>query len=162
MIIGGQAVLVYGEPRLTKDIDITLGVSIDKVGKIREIVSKLALLAVPRNVESFVEQTFVLPALDKKTGIRVDFIFSASIYERQAIRRGKRKKIGTGYVNFAAAEDVIIHKIIAARQRDFEDVKSIILKNPKMDKRYIERWLEKFDESLDKSYTTAFKQLLND
>jgi hypothetical protein len=26
MIIGGQAVLLYGEPRLTKDIDITLGV----------------------------------------------------------------------------------------------------------------------------------------
>lgn len=28
MIIGGQAVMVYGEPRLTKDIDITLGVDI--------------------------------------------------------------------------------------------------------------------------------------
>ena len=27
MIIGGQAVLLYGEPRLTKDIDITLGIN---------------------------------------------------------------------------------------------------------------------------------------
>ena len=27
MIIGGQAVLLYGEPRLTRDIDITLGVN---------------------------------------------------------------------------------------------------------------------------------------
>ena len=26
MIIGGQAVLLYGTPRMTKDIDITLGV----------------------------------------------------------------------------------------------------------------------------------------
>ena len=26
MVIGGQAVLVHGEPRLTRDIDITLGV----------------------------------------------------------------------------------------------------------------------------------------
>jgi len=26
MIIGGQAVLIYGEPRLTRDIDITLGI----------------------------------------------------------------------------------------------------------------------------------------
>ena len=25
MVIGGQAVLVHGEPRLTRDIDITLG-----------------------------------------------------------------------------------------------------------------------------------------
>ena len=27
MVIGGQAVLLYGEPRLTRDIDITLGLS---------------------------------------------------------------------------------------------------------------------------------------
>ncbi|GAH87084.1 unnamed protein product, partial [marine sediment metagenome] len=30
MIIGGQAVLLYGEPRLTRDIDVTLGDDIDK------------------------------------------------------------------------------------------------------------------------------------
>lgn len=31
MIIGGQAVLLYGEPRLTKDIDITLGAGLDRL-----------------------------------------------------------------------------------------------------------------------------------
>ena len=31
MLIGGQAVLLYGEPRLTRDIDITLGVDVDKI-----------------------------------------------------------------------------------------------------------------------------------
>jgi hypothetical protein len=30
-VIGGQAVLVYGEPRLTRDIDITLGVSTERL-----------------------------------------------------------------------------------------------------------------------------------
>ena len=29
IIIGGQAVLLYGEPRLTKDIDITIGLNIE-------------------------------------------------------------------------------------------------------------------------------------
>jgi len=29
MVIGGQAVLVYGEPRATKDIDVTLGLGIE-------------------------------------------------------------------------------------------------------------------------------------
>ena len=32
MVIGGQAVLLYGTPRLTKDIDITLGVNIEELG----------------------------------------------------------------------------------------------------------------------------------
>jgi hypothetical protein len=31
MIIGGQAVLLYDEPRLTKDIDITLGAGLDRL-----------------------------------------------------------------------------------------------------------------------------------
>jgi hypothetical protein len=30
MIIGGQAALLYGEPRLTKDIDITLGAGLER------------------------------------------------------------------------------------------------------------------------------------
>ena len=30
MIIGGQAVLIYGRPRLTRDIDITLGIDTDR------------------------------------------------------------------------------------------------------------------------------------
>ena len=34
MLIGGQAVLVHGEPRLTRDIDITLGVSIDRLTEV--------------------------------------------------------------------------------------------------------------------------------
>ena len=35
MVVGGQAVLLYGEPRLTKDIDITLGVGVDGLPKIK-------------------------------------------------------------------------------------------------------------------------------
>lgn len=37
MVIGGQAVLLYGEPRLTRDIDITLGVNIDRIDELLTI-----------------------------------------------------------------------------------------------------------------------------
>ncbi|HBF42977.1 MAG TPA: hypothetical protein DDW42_04985 [Desulfobacteraceae bacterium] len=37
MVIGGQAVLIYGEPRMTKDIDITLGVGIEELSKVKKI-----------------------------------------------------------------------------------------------------------------------------
>jgi predicted nucleotidyltransferase len=48
MIIGGQAVLIYGEPRLTKDIDITLGINVDGLEKILEIVR--CLFPNPKNL----------------------------------------------------------------------------------------------------------------
>jgi len=77
MVIGGQAVLLYGEPRLTKDIDIALGVGVSKLNEINSIVEKLNLKILVD--EKFVKNTMVLLAIDEKTGIRVDFIFYFSL-----------------------------------------------------------------------------------
>jgi hypothetical protein len=43
MVIVGQAVLLYGEPRLTKDIDITLGIGVDRLGEITAIADQIGL-----------------------------------------------------------------------------------------------------------------------
>jgi len=159
MVIGGQAVLLYGEPRLTKDIDITLGIGIDGLRKIKRMVNSLHLEHLADHVEEFVKETMVLPVIDASSGIRVDFIFSYSPYEKQAIERARGIKFGKTNVNFAALEDVVIHKIIAARARDIEDVRCILLKNPDYDSHYIEKWLAEFDASLGKNYRTSFLAL---
>ncbi|MBI3814842.1 MAG: nucleotidyltransferase [Nitrospinae bacterium] len=129
MIIGGQAVLLYGEPRLTRDIDITLGINIDRLNDILAVVKELSLKPIPKEIESFVKQTMVLPAIDEATGIRIDFIFSFTQYELEAIRRARNINIMGQEVAFASPEDLIVHKIFAGRPRDLEDVKSVIIKN---------------------------------
>lgn len=152
MVIGGQAVLLYGEPRLTRDIDITLGIGVNELGKITKIVSIIGLKILVKNGKEFVERNMVLPTIEKKSGIRVDFIFSFSPYERQAIERGKDIKLGRTPVRFASLEDVVIHKVIAGRARDIEDVKSILLKNPKYDSHEIAKCLKEFDHSLGENF----------
>jgi predicted nucleotidyltransferase len=160
MVIGGQAVLLYGEPRLTKDIDITLGIGIDGLKDINNIIQKLNLKALVN--EGFVQKTMVLLAIDEKTGIRVDFIFSFSLYEKQAIKRAPDIKFGNTIVKFASLEDVVIHKIIAGRARDIEDVRSIILKNSDYDTKYIVRWLEEFDKSLNEKFLKVFQKIVKE
>ncbi|MDY6863525.1 MAG: hypothetical protein SV062_11145 [Thermodesulfobacteriota bacterium] len=49
MIIGGQAVLLYGTPRMTKDIDITLGVNIERLEDVMTAVKKARLKVIPEN-----------------------------------------------------------------------------------------------------------------
>ena len=159
MVIGGQAVLLYGEPRLTKDIDITLGVGVDRLGDMTVIVGQLNLKHLTENVDEFVKETMVLPVIDEKSGIRIDFIFSFSPYERQAIERARKIVIGRTKIKFASLEDVVIHKMIAGRPRDIEDVQSILLKNPGYDFQYIEKWLSEFDCALDKKYRESFEEL---
>ena len=162
MVIGAQAVLLYGEPRLTKDIDITLGIGVDKLEKIISLVRQLRLKILVDSFEDFVKETMVLPVMDEKSGIRVDFVFSFSPYERQAIERAKNVKISMTTVKFASLEDVVIHKVIAGRARDIEDVKSILLKNLEYDYQYVVKWLKEFDNALGAKFLNTFKKILKE
>lgn len=162
MIIGGQAVLLYGEPRLTRDIDITLGVDIDRLENVLEVAESLNLEILPDNFTDFVTQTKALPTQEPNSGIRVDFIFSNSEYERQAFKRVNSIPIKKAKVNFASIEDLIIHKIFASRPRDIEDVRGIMLKNQAIDNKYIEHWLNEFDLALETSLQTTFVSLLEE
>lgn len=145
MVIGGQAVLLYGTPRLTRDIDITLGIDTDQFAAIDELCRDLDLRVLTNDPEQFAVQTKVLPAEDAATRIRVDFIFSFTPYVRQALGR-TNEVIMEGYpVKFASREDLVIHKMIAARAIDLEDVRHILAKSKqRIDLAYINRWLSEF------------------
>jgi len=162
MIIGGQAVLLYGEPRLTRDIDVTLGDDIDILPKIIEVTKYLNLKPLPLDITEFVRQTMVLPTRDESSGIRADFIFSSTPYERQAIEKAKEVLLKKTPIKFAAPEDVIIHKVFAGRARDLDDVKSILMKNPSVNLLYIEKWLVQFDKgSPEAELLRKFKDILD-
>ncbi len=158
MIIGGQAVLLYGEPRLTRDIDITIPLTPSELNRILEIVKKLNLEVLVENPEDFVHKHWVLPSYDKESGFRVDFIFSWTPYEKEAIDRARIFKIDDYPVRFATPEDVIIHKIISGRARDIEDIRTIIRKqnlNPEL----IQKWLRTFSQTLGENLWEKFKKI---
>ena len=159
MVIGGQAVLVYGEPRLTRDIDITLGIGVSELARIKKILPVMGLKVLVKKDQEFVARTMVLPTKEKESEIRVDFIFSFSPYERQAIGRARNVKVGRTQVKFASLEDVVIHKVISGRPGDLEDIKSILMKNPKYDSDYISAWLMGFDHSLNQDFLETFKKI---
>lgn len=145
MLIGGQAVLLHGEPRLTQDVDVTLGVSPDRVQEILEIVEAARLVVLPEEPAAFARETFVLPAEEPETGLRVDFIFSTTPYESQAIDRAVRVEMEGVEVPFAAVEDLLLHKLFAGRPRDLEDVVGVVRrKGPDIDWEYVRRWAEEF------------------
>lgn len=151
MIIGGQAVLFHGTVRMTKDIDITLGVDAGSLDAVVQALKAMGLEIIPEDFKGFVERTYVLPAMEKKSGLRVDFIFSFTPYERQAIERATPALLGETKIMFAAIEDLIIHKVFAGRARDLEDVRSLTIKNPGFDREYVRKWLREFENSPEKA-----------
>jgi hypothetical protein len=148
MLLGGQAVLRYGKPRLTEDVDVTLGLGPTESAEFLDILSRSDFTFLVDDPEGFLKQTFVLPVRDNLTAIRVDFIFSLSDYERRAIERAIPFDLDGVPVNYISIEDLIIHKLVASRPRDLEDVLYVILKNPSYDKSYVLHWLEEYDREL--------------
>jgi len=130
---------------LTRDIDITLGVDTDKFKQIAKICENLQLNLLVKNPEEFAQTTKVIPAEEPESKIRADFIFSSTPYEAQAIKNARQITINDYSVKFASCEDVIIHKMVAGRAIDEEDIKSILAKNIKtIDLEYIRNWLSEF------------------
>lgn len=145
MLIGGQAVLIHGEPRLTQDIDVTLGVAPDRLDDLLDVSRAIGLEPLPRDPVAFVRDTLVLPTAHPESTIRVDFIFSLTPYEAQAIERAVGVEIRGETVPFASAEDLLIHKLFAGRPRDLEDARGVVRrKGPELDWDYLARWAREF------------------
>jgi predicted nucleotidyltransferase len=145
MLIGGQAVLLHGVPRLTEDIDVTLGVGPESLPAVREVCDALGLEPLPRDIDAFVRDTFVLPARDLATAVRVDLIFSTTTYEQHAIARAIPVRIAGVDVPFATAEDLLIHKLFAGRARDMEDALGVVRrKGAELDWDYLRHWAAMF------------------
>jgi len=147
MIVGGQAVLLYGEPRLTRDVDVTVGLGPERLDDILALAGEISLKPLPANPREFVTSTMVLPLEDEGSGVRVDVIFSFTPYEKEALARANEVMIENVMVRFAAPEDVIIHKLFAGRPRDIEDAKTIMARQKNIDVGYILNWLTSFDKT---------------
>ena len=61
MFVGGQAVLLHGAPRLTTDIDLTLGVGPQDIASVEAVCRRLELASLVPEPASFAAETFVWP-----------------------------------------------------------------------------------------------------
>lgn len=162
MVIGGQAVLLYGAARFSQDIDMTLGLEPTEIARLAKSLKDIGCRSLVPDPEAFVSKTCVWPCQDDATGLRLDFIFSFSAYEKDALKRVKRVRIGNADVSFASVEDLIIHKMVAGRPRDIEDVRGILRRKPALDDEYLRRWLAEFQKGLDQPVADRFEALQKD
>lgn len=115
----------HGIPRLTQDLDISLGVDINYLQKIIDTVHPLfnILLKDPAN---FARETNVLLLQDIENGIRVDLIFTFIEFERNAISQAVEFKIADSKIKCVSIENLVVYKMLAGRERDKEDVELIL------------------------------------
>jgi hypothetical protein len=150
MAIGGIAVAVWGEPRLTRDIDMKVLVSREERGRLLAILRPFTPLQEDTD-ESF--RRLGLAFFRDSSGVRIDVMLADTIFDETAIGRARDIDFAPGKnIRVCTAEDLIIYKMLSTRTRDRGDVESIIQKQgDALDDAYIENWLAQFEEALTDS-----------
>lgn len=143
VLLGGLAVQYWGEPRTTRDVDVTVVVA---QGELESFLQKTLERFSPRIADalSFARDHRVL-LVKTDTGVPIDISLGIAGYEEEVMRRAVIVSFQDVRVRMISAEDLIIHKCVAGRARDREDVERILIRQRlQVDVAYIRRWLSDF------------------
>ncbi|HUJ24122.1 MAG TPA: nucleotidyl transferase AbiEii/AbiGii toxin family protein [Bryobacteraceae bacterium] len=147
MLIGGLAVSLWGEPRSTLDVDITVWVDPGELGRAVSELSKI-LHPTPSDPLAFVQQTRVLPAMSSQK-LKIDIIFASLPEEQRMIERARPKRINGQTVMVASVEDLLFMKLASERSKDIEDARLLLRRFRKsIDRTYLEPRLKELAEGL--------------
>lgn len=150
VILGGIAVSIYGEPRLTADIDVNIVFDKGKIDGFLKRAKRYGFYSSTSNVKRIAKKTGVIPLSFVRRNVsgRCDIIIAENPLEYTAIRRCKIKKIDGIKIRIVSPEDLIIHKITSSRPRDLEDLRGILIRQRgKLDIKYVNYWLKKIDKA---------------
>lgn len=155
MVIGGHANALWGEPRATLDIDVTIWLAESGIG---DLVRHLRPTFSPRVPvpESFVRETRVLP-MQTPEGLGVDLIFGLLPYEEHAIQRAIPISVAGQDVRFCTPEDLILLKIVSTRERDRADIRGVVRRQAtNLDLDYLDVRVEELARLLDRPEISTF------
>ena len=121
--IGGVALQRWGEPRFTRDVDLTL---LCPYGAEAAVAANLIAAFSPRipDAQAFAQQNRVL-LLRSSSGIPIDIAFGAIAFEERCVARATVFDLGGVRLLTCSAEDLVVLKAFAARDRDWADIESV-------------------------------------
>lgn len=161
-VFGAQAVISYGVPRLSADVDVTLALHPDEPERFaREM--QAAGFALRVHDADFVHQTRVMPFVHVPTGMPLDVVLAASGLEDDFLDRAVPTEIGGAAVPLIERSDLIIAKVLAGRPKDIEDARALWrLHGADLDRDRIRRTLRLLEEALSQSdLLPAFEAIID-
>lgn len=164
-VIGGLANAVWGRPRATQDADFKVLPGSLTIGDFVELLATQFQFRVSEPI-SFVRQTYVAPIV-ASNGIGVDIGLAFLPYEEEAFANAVTIELDEVSFPACTAEDLIIHKAISEREKDWNDIEGILIRQgEKLDQAYIRLWLKQFAEALEQPqllnrYETLRKRIAN-
>jgi hypothetical protein len=151
-LFGAQAVQVWGAPRLTADVDVTVQLGVqDFAGFVARMQKKGFELRV-RDVDGFVKKTRVFPFVHRASEIPVDVVLAGPGLEEEFLKRARPVDLGDVALPVISPEDLIVTKVLAGRPKDLEDIRGVLrARLETLDLAHIRRLLQLLQQALGQS-----------
>jgi len=102
------------------------GLDRSEVARVVALADEVGFAPRPAEPDAFVAETGVLPLARESDGWEVDLVFAGSPYEHEAIGRASIVELEGVALPVIAAEDLVIHKLVAGRPRDVDDAAGVV------------------------------------
>lgn len=123
-LFGAQAVIAYGVPRLSADVDVTLRLaSDDPTGFAADMTASGFRARI--DDPDFVRRTRVMPFIHVPTGMAVDVVLAGSGLEDEFLSRARRVDVAGTVVPTIDPADLVVAKVLAGRPKDLQDARSL-------------------------------------
>ena len=150
-LFGAQAVVAYGVPRFSADVDVTVELDPDDSERFVEEMEAGGFTLRVDDPE-FVRRTRVMPFVHVATGMPLDVVLAGSGLEDEFLGRAKTTDIGGIDVPLIDVADLVISKILAGRPKDMADARSLWRAHgSSADRRRVVRLLRLLEEALGQS-----------
>ncbi len=134
--IGGLALQMWGEQRLTKDVDLSLFTDFGFEEKFIDLLLE-SFTARRDDAKDFALANRVV-LLQTSGGIGIDISLGGFPFELEMINRAEYEKyLPDICLKICTAEDLIVLKAFADRDKDWNDIKTVIIKQKQLDWDYI-------------------------
>jgi len=124
-LFGAQAATLWGRPRLTADVDITVEIRPDRMGEFLEAMKQQGF-TLRFDDSEFVRLTRVFPFLHQRTGVPLDVVLAGPGLEEEFLDRAVEVDIEGATVPVISPEDLVVTKVLAGRPKDIEDVRGVL------------------------------------
>lgn len=140
--IGGIALQRWGEPRVTRDVDLTVFTGFQNERQILESLLARFSARISNGFEFALQHRVVL--LQSRSGIGIDISLAGLPFEESVVARASDFQfLPDVSLHTCSAEDLIVYKAFANRSRDWADIEGILIRQGKMlDWDYIGRQLK--------------------
>jgi len=151
-VFGAQAVLVWGRPRLTADVDVTVRLDPEEPARLVEALEARRFQLRVSDAEGLVNRTHVLPFVYVPNGLPLDIVLAGPGLEELFLSRAVPVKIGAVTIPVISPEDLIVMKVLAARPKDLDDVAGILReRRDRLDLRLIRSTLRLLEAALSQN-----------